>query len=325
MHKCLLNIYHTNVHTIFRPARGPVKPPRIRAIHLLHSLFSKDVPIRMLLKVREKTYPDADQVSLKLLQNGQWRPTVMTLKEALARLEPLSYLVQTEDTPGTYRILKFDNPGLTHNKKKAGPSSRRYYKRNGRSKELHTNTDCSAAQLRHKLKLAYDYLQEGSRVEFHISSKANASAETIDSELRNHLHLRPEAILATMPPGTTMLAIPGTLQPPAEALKVRSQYFINKTSDVFWAMENEEALKRHGVVTPPEIKRTGTWKGHREYAKAVIEKKNEARRRKELRAERRERWNSGSAALARSNTEKERIKDDESDGPPPLVPKSIWR
>lgn len=273
MHKCL-DIYHTNVHIMFRRARGLVQPQRNRALHLLHSMFQK-YDMKMLQDVRAKPIPPADQLSLKLVEKGSDESTIMTLAEALARLEPCSYLVQvkagTEDTPGTYRILKFIGPGIAALNRKIGPNTKRYYKRSGRSKELPFNTDCPSALLRHRLKLAYGFLLEGSRVEFHLRSKAVARAESVDSALRNHLHLRPDAIMAAMPAGTTMLAIPGTTQLPEEELELKPKRFVNKTSDVFWALEHPPALKKWGVVTPHAIKKLGTWKHHREHIGTVAE------------------------------------------------------
>ena len=282
MHKCL-GIYHTNVHVMLRHARGPVQLRGNRAIHLIHSLFSS-ADIQMLEHVRIKKYPSADEVSLKLLEKGKQTPTTVKLSEALARFEPLSYLVQTkagtEETPGTYKFLKFNDPALPQNQRKAGPMSKRYYKRRGRSKETHLNTDCPPALLRHKIKLAYSFLLEGSRMEFHLRSKAAARAESVDSALRRHLHLRPDAILAAMPPGTTMLALPGTTQPPDKELERNSKLFANKTSDVFWAMENGPALKRLNLHTSSKIKKLGTWTNHQKYIQTVRDEIQEIRRRK---------------------------------------------
>ena len=291
MYKCL-DIYQNNVHFILRRARGPLQPRGTRALHLLHSLFS-DVDIPLLQDVKKKTYPSADELSLRLLRKGEKEPTTLKLSEALTQFEPCSYLEQvksgTEETPGTYKFLKFINPGLSQNKRKIGPESNKYYKRKGRGKEFHFNTDCPAALLRHKIKLAYGFLLEGSRLEFHLRAKAVAGAETVDSALRNHLHLRPDTILAAMPPGTTMLAVPGTAPPRARVLKNLSKWstklFANKTSNVFWAMENEEALKRYNVTTPRQIKSLGTWTNHQKFVTSAfeqIEKKHARTRLKRL-------------------------------------------
>lgn len=227
----------------------------------------------MLQNVRKKTYPSADELSLSLHGKEKEKRT-MKLSKALTKLEPFSYLDEikagTEETPGTYKFLKFNDPGLPQNKRKIGPTSTKYYKRKGRGKEVHLNTDCPAGLFRHKIKLAYGFLLEGSRIEFHLRAKAVAGAESVDSALRNHLHLRPDAILAAMPPGTTMLAVPGTAQPPENEMKRAPKRVVNKTSDVFWAMENAEALKRYGVVTPPQIKTLGTWTNHQKAVKTAL-------------------------------------------------------
>ena len=285
MYKCV-DIYHNNVPFILRRARAPLQPRGTRAIHLIHSLFS-DEDKDMLLDVRKKTYPSADELSLRLLRKGEKEPTTMKLSKALTQFEPFSYLEEiksgTEEGPGTYRFLKFNDPGLPENKRPIGPMSTKYYKRRGRSKELHLNTDCPAALLRHRIKIAYAFLLEGSRLEFHLRSKAVGAAETVDSALRNHLHLRPDTILAAMPPGTTMLAVPGTAPPRPATLrrltKVGEKTAVNKASDVFWAMENAEALKRYKVTTPPQIKAIGTWTYHQKFVKSTIDR-IEARRAK---------------------------------------------
>ena len=267
------------------PSRGPLQPRATRALHLLHSLFSSS-DVEMLQHVRKKSYPTADEVSLKLLEKGKKEPTTMKLSEALARFEPLSYLVQTkvgtEETPGTYRFLKFNDPGLPSEKTKKSWPPKGYYKRKGRSKETHLNTDCPASLLRHRIKLAYGFLMEGSRMEFHLRAKAVARAESVDSALRHHLHLRPDTLLAAMPPGTTMLALPATVQLPNRNPQDETKLSVNKTSDVFWAMEYKPALERFGVSTPPRIKALGTWQDHRKYVEHAMEKRQEDLRIKRL-------------------------------------------
>ena len=318
MHKCL-DIFHTNLHIILRRPRGPLQPRGNRAIHVLHSLFSVS-DTKMLLGVRKKTYPSADELSLQLLEKGQAKPTTMKLSEVLTRFEPFSYLVQTkvgtEETPGTYRLLKFNNPGdrpLTNRKK--GPTSGRYYKRKGRGKETHFITDCPAALLRHRLKIAYAFLLEGSRMELHLRAKASGRADSVDSALRNHLHLRPDTILAAMPPGTTMLAVPGTTQSLDEELQGASKFRVNKTSDVFWVMENAAALKRCQVTTPRHIKRLGTWTDHQKYIQAAMDESERARIKKRARR----------IGEERIRIEKERIRGEELQRPGRFSGNYHWR
>ena len=287
MHTCL-GVYHANLQFISRRAWGPIQPRGNRAIHLLHSIFSK-ADVGMLQNVRKKTYPSADQLSLNLIEEGKVEPITLTLSKALARVKPFSYLVQTkpgtEETPGTYRFLKFENTtwSLSRNNKTKGPSTRRYYKRKGRSKEIHITPDIPAATLGHRMELAYGLLCEGSRIEVHLRAKAKAVAESVDSALKHHLHLRPDTILAAMPPGTTMLALPGTVQPPEKELQSASKFIINKTSDVFWAMENPEALKRAGSATPSELKEIGKWGRNQEFIEVTLEQVEERRERMKLR------------------------------------------
>ena len=287
MHKCL-DIYHPNLHFISRRAWGPIQPRGNRAIHLLHSLFCQ-ADVAMLENVRKKTYPTADQLSLKLVKNDEGETITLTLSEALARFNPFTCLVPTKPgtkkTPGTYSFFEFPNPALSQDPKIKGPLTRRYYKRRGRSKEIHLNTDFSATTLSHQVQLAYGFLQEGSRIEVHLRSKAEASAESVDSALKHRLHLRPDTILAAMPPGTTMLAIPATLQPPEEEPRRASKFEINKTSDVFWAMENRRALRRTQIFTPSRLREVGKWDRDRteEFIKATLEIVHERRKRKALR------------------------------------------
>ena len=276
MQKCL-EVYHTNVHIILR--RNPWPPVQTggnRALHVLHTLFREpNVSCAQLLeRVRPKKYPAADKVSLKLLGKGKRTSTIVKLSEALARLEPFSYLVQTEagteKTPGKYQIQKFPDPGLNNNGRKIGPSSKNYYKRNGRSKEVYINPDCSADLLRLKLKLSYHFLLEGSRVEWHLRPKSSLTeAETVDWALRHQLHLRPDAILAAMPPGTTMLAVPGMLLPSHPRNPLTKALSKVKTSEVFWAMENGPELLRRNVHTPRQVRQLGTWTEHTKFVEAI--------------------------------------------------------
>lgn len=290
MQKCL-EVYHTNVHIILRRTPWPpVQTGGNRALHVLHTLFTNqdNRDAQLLKRVRPKKYPPADKVSLKLLEKGKRTSNTLKLSETLARLEPFSYLVQTEagteETPGTYQIQKFPDPGLNNNGRKIGPSSKSYYKRNGRSKEVYINPDCSADLLRRKLKLSYHFLLEGSRVEWHLRPKSLTlrpksltKSETVDWALRHQLHLRPDAILAAMPPGTTMLAVPGMILPSGPQDPLTKKLSKIKTSDVFWAMENRPILRRLNIPTPRPVRQLGTWTDHTKSGNTRRSKPHETR------------------------------------------------
>ena len=279
-------IYSRNVCTILRRAPGSVYPLGSRAIHLLHALWTRHLPISsdQLDSITKKAYPHAKKVSLKLLEGPGNGATTMTLSEALKRLEPCSYLAQVEKHEA-YRIQKFPDP-------KSGPRPKgpegpevgphpppkyneeypgrpyhtfdTYYKRRGLSKEIHFNTaSCTAGFLRHRLTLAYRFLLDGTRVEIHLHPTSLKETDTVDWALEHSLHLRPDSILAAMPKGTTMLVLPCCTdmsfkrKVPKKAKKVE----LSK-SVVMWAMENAGAVwDIHKTSTPQEIERIGKWHG----------------------------------------------------------------
>ena len=213
-----------------------------------------------LATVSRKAYPRADEVSLKLLDGQSNEVTTTTLEQALQRLEPLSYLAEVE--PGLYHIQTFPDPGPVQ--PVTQPNARKSHKpytRGGRGKEIHLTTSCTPRFLRHSLRVSYKYILEGSRMEFHLhqkSEKARSKGDhTVDWALAHCMHLRPDSILAAMPPGTTMLAEPATTdlsfkkKPPKNLDDIKSQ--------VMWAIENTEALGRAKVVTSNSVKKCGQW------------------------------------------------------------------
>lgn len=257
---------HLLLHPSIVFTRSSRAPARLRSqrschFHLLHHLFTDD-PVssvssaRQLASIKGKDYPNVDKVSLRLLKEQSYDAITMTLTEALQRLKPCSYLTQvetaTETKPGVYRIRQFRDPGKqVPRKEKENP---RYYKGPGRGKEVHLMTDCTSYLSHWSLK-AYKFLLEGSRMEIQLHQRSIDSKESVDWALEHLPHLRPDAILAAMPEGTTMLAEPATTDLSYKQ-KPLSNADVTKTT-VMWAMENYEALKRAKVNTRKSIKRIG--------------------------------------------------------------------
>lgn len=251
----------SNVCNILHRAPRIVRPHGSRTIHLLHHLFNKEPKsLYELASIVKAKYPPADQLSLTLLNGPGNKPSTMTLSEALNNLQPCLYLTQTEEAsearPGVYRIKRFKPPDVLKKSRKVGPDSTKYYKRDGRGKECYFTTDCTASYLSHQLSLAYNFLLEGSRMEFHLRQRSKNKRQTVDWALSHRFDLRPESILAAMPPGTTMLALPGVHGPSPEGRRPKNRI---KIDEVFWALENTDALEITKGRTPKKIKELGTW------------------------------------------------------------------
>lgn len=259
-------IYASNVCIKFRCAPEQLQLNGRRALHLIHHLFAADdsdqqgvIASRQLSSLKKKFFPHPHKVSLKLFEKGSNQTSIMTLSEALTRLGPRTYLTKAgaqpseDDSPGVYRIEQFPDPP-----EKTG-TPKGYYKRRGRGKEIHLTTACTPSLLRHRLILAYKFLHEGSRLEVHLHELKGNKVDSVDRALTHSLHLRPDTILAAMPPDTTMLALPATSdfshrgKLPANAQR--------GMAEVMWAMENGEALRRANAPTPKKIKILGQW-GH---------------------------------------------------------------
>ena len=234
-----------------------------RTFHLVHNLFSahfNEHSATQLATVSRKTYPSADELSLKLVDGKNDEILTMTLEQALKRLEPFSYLA--EAGPGLYRIHTFPDPGPVQPVKQPFPrTSFKPYTRAGRGKEIHLTTSCPPSYFRNTLRISYKYILEGSRMEFHLHEKSEKARSkddpTIDWALAHCMHLRPDSILAAMPLGTTMLAKPATSD---WSFKKKSPRNLDdRMSVVMWAMENTEALRRAKAVTPARVKKIGQW------------------------------------------------------------------
>lgn len=213
-----------------------------------------------LARITKIQYPPADQLWLRLLNMPGFRNTRMRLSQALEHLSPCSYLVRvqepTEARLGGYTIKKFRPPDVVAKSRATNPSSPKYYKRAGRGKECRFTTVSPDTYVRHELSLAYTFLLEGSRVEFHLGETSKAKHHKVDWALSNRFDLRPDTILAAMPKGTTMLALPAKEVSSPEGTGPKSK---RKRGEIFWALENAAALDRVGVFTPSTVKELGIW------------------------------------------------------------------
>lgn len=184
----------------------------------------------------------------------------MTLERALKAIKPLSYMAEVGDKPGAdiYCIQTFKKPKPS--KPIASPSGKNFkpWPRAGRSKEVHLTTTCTPQFLRHVLSVAYKELLEGSRVEFHLrpnhKSKGGNGGRRPLAEM---MHLRPDAIFAAMPEGTTMLA-----QPAIDTVAPKNTKMAREEEEVMWAMEHAETLGSVGEKTDEAIKQLGQWDEH---------------------------------------------------------------
>lgn len=249
--------------TVLRRAPRRTQLQGSRAFHLLHNIFTdsnKEEAARQLATVSKKAYPRADDVSLKLVDPQSDEVTTMTLSQALQRLEPLSYLA--EAGPGVYRIQSFPHPGPI--KPVIGiKGSHKPFTRAGRGKEFHLTTSCTPQSLHGYLLLSYKFILEGTRMEFHLHQRSRKQkhqkhnpSPTVDWALAHCMHLRPDSILAAMPEGTTMVAEPAVTD---LSYKKKPPKFQEAKSQVMWALENEEALRRANVTTPQKMKKVGKW------------------------------------------------------------------
>ncbi|CAD6575610.1 MAG: hypothetical protein ASARMPREDX12_007392 [Alectoria sarmentosa] len=257
--RAYLRLHHTQLSLIRRRAPRPTPFQGSRALHLVHNLFVnyEEIAKAQLATITRKIYPRAKEISLKLVDKGSNEVATMTLSQALQRLKPLDYLA--EAGPKVYCIKTFPDPGPVEILEKTlKPKCHKPFTRAGRGKELHLTTSCTPAFLRHVLALSYKYILQGTRMEFHLHQKANGSGgRTVDWALANCMHLRPDSILAAMPKGTTMLAVPGVTD---MTFKKRPPKNINEAkSQVMWAVENRDVMKRVSVTTPRSVKMLGKW------------------------------------------------------------------
>lgn len=77
---------------------------RTRGIHLLHHMFVRDNPEKMIM-VRKKSLPDASEVTLNLLSARGSHSVPMTLANVLPLITPFHHLAQTDPQARIYRIV----------------------------------------------------------------------------------------------------------------------------------------------------------------------------------------------------------------------------
>lgn len=263
VYPCLL-FSSRNGSSMLRRAPRPTQFHGSRAFHLIHNLFAVDASgnaAKQLATVTRKTFPQADEVSLKLIDDKSGKRTTMTLSQALQRVKPLSYLA--EAGPGEYRIRTFPDPSPVPPIKEVKGINKSYkpFMRAGRGKEAHLTTSCGPTFLHHSLRIFYKVLLQGARMEIHLHRKSVKARKPddhpVDWALAHCLHLRPDSILAAMPWGTTILAHPCTSN---LSFKKRMPHNVEETtSQVMWAMENQAALHRQGANTPIYVKQQGKW------------------------------------------------------------------
>lgn len=237
---------------------------RRRCVHLLHQMLTKQPLIHQLEMIRKKEIPSGDQLYLRLHDTEENYLGIMTLPQALQRIEPLSYLSQRKR--GVYQIKPLRNPNSTElfaTEWEKGGRHNKSFNRAGRSKDMPLRTVVTPDRLWQVLSAAYEDLIRGARVEFRLRRRSQRShpadrTKTVDWALTNALHLRPDTIMAAMPAGTTMLAQP---------------CYVHGGQDILmWAMEYPPALKRACASTPAWVKQMGAWDNHLEL-KGVLETK----------------------------------------------------
>lgn len=175
-----------------------------RHLHLVHEIFTK--------------YPNGKLAACeKQNLNIQPKPftickpsgdvTVSNVKEALEHIEPMTHLTKVGGQQ-TYQISKLNPPPPTPDKQPGGKQETAGC-RDGNAREFHLKTNASSTYLAHVLSKAYQVLSfrniDLRRVEFHVTTEDDFSIEWL---LENCPHLRPEMILAAMPPETIVLAPP---------------------------------------------------------------------------------------------------------------------
>ena len=259
IHTCPQNVFFIGTHSMLRPVARCSQFQGTRSFHLVHNLFTRDQieATRQLNSLSRKIYPSADHISVALFYDDSGQVATMTLTEVLqrVRLKPYSFLAQEE--PEIYRIKTYikrepAEPIRSHK------INHKPWKRAGRGKESHLTTACTPQFLRHVLGNSCKYLLEGSRMEFHLHQESkDKQNRTTDWALTHCLHLRPDSILAAMPEGTRIFAQPATTD---LSHKTRlSKNYPMALSQVMWAMENVDALRRAHNGTSQRILDRAAW------------------------------------------------------------------
>ena len=236
---------------IFQPCLKVSYRHNIRALHLLHHMFTKR-SVGQLETVTKKGLPSANKISFQLLRSGESGKAEfehVTLADALGRITTPAQLDKVKDNLYRLKPLKIQTRSFGDQiEKKMEPKKIKEFKRAGRGKEFHLTTDDDPAHLTHVLSKSHDFLLSGARVEFHLRQKSRGNdAKSVDWALTNNLQLRPDSVLASMPKGSTMLAQPCTSPD-------------DRFGSLIWAVEYAPSLLKDGVETPTRIQKMGEWK-----------------------------------------------------------------
>lgn len=192
-----------------------------RRIHILHELFTS-TPKGRVAKLETNALPPLVNDVRLLDKQGNTIATVCSMDGLLSHLEPFSYLERVSSAKPLYRIVQL----MKFSASRKGPGK---FKRVGTGKELHITTTSLASTCKHTVSKAYEFLSKGWRVEFHVRSKTDNKAHSIDWALRYALHMRPEVINAAMPEGTKMLMPP-----------------VLRGSELLWVLDHEKNRLKAG-------------------------------------------------------------------------------
>ena len=110
--------------------------------------------------------------------------------------------------------------------------------------EIHFPTTLPPNHLREHLKVAYNRLEAGMAVEFHLHPRVDQPDLSVDWALRYMPHLRPDVILQSMPEETAVIVPPVVNCLRANSLKLRREYL----PELIWAFstrqEDQRAVKK---------------------------------------------------------------------------------
>ena len=175
-----------------------------RRLHLVHEIFTKYPNGK--LAACEKQNLNIQPKPFRILKPSG-SVMVNNVKEALEHLEPTTHLTKAGGDQ-TYHVSKLKPPPPTVDKQSGGIKETAGC-RDGNAREFHLQSNANSLHLAHVLGKAYQVLSfkniDLRRVEFHVHMKEGLSIEWF---LENCPHLRPEMILAAMPPETIVLAPP---------------------------------------------------------------------------------------------------------------------
>ncbi|KAL8834617.1 MAG: hypothetical protein Q9170_003665 [Blastenia crenularia] len=182
-----------------------------RLIHLLHHLYEPPSASHTnpLGKLAWKTLPDVSQSKICLI-NGQEIEKTLSIPEVQNLLNHGQYLEKLEGRSNAdpaviahYRIAQLR--GINHNKTSKGKRTTFpiYFKRAGRGKEQYLLSSSSPGSYHTVLQNSHKFINEGVRVEMHVS--AGKDKLDLDTVFATNPHLRPEFMLKAMPKGASII------------------------------------------------------------------------------------------------------------------------